>query len=95
MALKYRISASKVPEPWRSAITPQRDSQGLYYTVDQLADTYGPLPLSRGLLFAESYYKDNGSIVFADYQEFYNSTHLLQSTIPQLKYDSSNFLALK
>lgn len=95
MALKYRISASKVPEPWRSAITPQRDSQGLYYTVDQLADTYGPLPLSREHLFAASYYKDSGSTAFANYQEFYDSTEYLQSTIPQLKYHNNDFLALK
>lgn len=95
MSSKYRIPASSVPNPWRSVITPQRDSQGLYYTIDQLADPFGPLPLSRGHVFAASYYKDSGNKAFENYQEFYNSKEYFQSTIPELKYANSNFLALK
>lgn len=95
MALKYRVLASNVPNPWRTAITPQEDSQGLYYTIDQLCDSYGPLPLSRQHIFADDCYKDSGSKVLSSYQEFYDSNQYFQQTIPELKYASSSFLALR
>lgn len=69
--------------------------QGLYYTIDQLCDPYGPLPLSRQHIFADSYYKDSGSKVLSSYQEFYGSDKYFQQTIPELKYTGLSFLALK